>query len=95
MRDPAGAHDNVEGPGSDNLVGEFVSPLRAKAPMGVHAVPRVKGSATRDRDAIAQQLLRRRTSRADAIADLIDLLSINADARRRVARLLGELEALG
>ena len=46
-----------------------------------------------DRNAIAEQLLRRRTLGADALADLIDLLTLDADARRRVVRLLGELEA--
>ena len=46
-----------------------------------------------DRDAIAEQLLRRRTPGADDLADLTDLLTLDADARRRVVRLLGELEA--
>lgn len=46
-----------------------------------------------DRDAIAGQLLRRRTPASDATADLLDMLTLDGDARRRVARLLGELEA--
>ena len=46
-----------------------------------------------DRDAIAQQLLRRRTPGTDELAELIDLLTLDADARRRVVRLLGELGA--
>lgn len=39
--------------------------------------------------------LRRRTPGADQLADLIDMLTLDAHARRRVARLLGELEAGG
>lgn len=39
-----------------------------------------------DRDAIANQLLRRRTPGAHDLADLIDLLTMGADARRRVVR---------
>ena len=46
-----------------------------------------------DRDAIAEQLLRRGTPGADDLADLIDVLTLDADARRRVVRLLGEVEA--
>lgn len=46
-----------------------------------------------DRDALAVALLRQRTQAASATADLLDMLSLNADARRRVVRLLGELEA--
>jgi hypothetical protein len=48
-----------------------------------------------DRDAIAEQLLRRRTPRAADLADLIDLLTLDDETRRRVVRLLGELEATG
>lgn len=48
-----------------------------------------------DRDAIAQQLLRRRTNGADDLADLIDKLSLDALMRRKVVRVLGELEASG
>jgi len=38
-------------------------------------------------------LLRKRTTGDDALADLIDLLTLDDEARRRVVRLLGELEA--
>ena len=48
-----------------------------------------------DRDAIAEQLLRRRTEGADQLAELIDMLTIDDELRRQVARILGELEASG
>jgi len=47
------------------------------------------------RDAIAEQLLRRRTPGTDDLADLIDLLTLDDTSRKRVVRLLGELEASG
>lgn len=46
-----------------------------------------------DRDRIAEQLLRRRTPGAADLADLIDMLSIDDEARRKVVRVLGEIEA--
>ena len=46
-----------------------------------------------DRDAIASQLLRYRDGRGDDWADIIDLLTMYPDARRRLVRVLGELEA--
>jgi hypothetical protein len=45
------------------------------------------------RDAISAQLLRRRTVGANDLAELIDMLSLDDEARRRVVRILGELEA--
>jgi hypothetical protein len=46
-----------------------------------------------DRDAVASQLLRYRDGHGDDWADIIDMLTLYPDARRRVMRLLGELEA--
>ena len=46
-----------------------------------------------DRDAIASQLLRYRDGHGDDWADIIDMLTMHPEARRRVARLLGEIEA--
>ena len=46
-----------------------------------------------DRDAIASQLLRYRDGRGDDWADIIDLLTMNPKERRKVARLLGEIDA--
>jgi hypothetical protein len=48
-----------------------------------------------DRDAIASQLLRYRDERGNDWADLIDMLTMHPEARRQVARLLGDLEAEG
>jgi hypothetical protein len=48
-----------------------------------------------ERDRIAQALLRTRTKQADDLADLIDLLSIDAEVRMKIVRLLGEPGALG
>ena len=47
-----------------------------------------------DRDAIPSELLRYRDERGDDWADIIDMLTMHPNARRRkVVRLLGELEA--
>ena len=46
-----------------------------------------------DRDAIASMLMRYRDQNGQEWADTIDLLTMYPDARRRVARLLGESEA--
>ena len=47
------------------------------------------------RDQTARTLLRHATDESDSLADLIDMLTIDADSRRRVVRLLGELAARG
>ena len=46
-----------------------------------------------DRDAIASELLRYRDGNGDDWADIIDLLTMQPEERRRVARLLGEIDA--
>ena len=46
-----------------------------------------------DRDAIASHLLRYRDGNGDDWADIIDMLTMHPEERRRVARLLGEIEA--
>ena len=48
-----------------------------------------------DRDAVASQLLRYRDQNGDGWADIIDVLTMHPEARRKVVRLLGELEAAG
>jgi hypothetical protein len=45
-----------------------------------------------DRDAIASELLRYRDGHGDDWADIIDMLTMHPETRRKVARLLGELE---
>ena len=46
-----------------------------------------------DRDAVSSQLLRYRDGHGDDWADIIDMLTMHPEERRRVARLLGEIEA--
>jgi hypothetical protein len=46
-----------------------------------------------DRDAIASRLGPLRDERGDDWADIIDMLTIYPEARRRVVRLLGEIGA--
>lgn len=46
------------------------------------------------RDAMSSRLLEHATDQAANLGDLIDLLTLNDDARRTVVRLLGELEAI-
>jgi len=48
-----------------------------------------------DRDAIASQLIRYRDERGGAWADIIDMLTMNSEVRRKVVRLLGEIAAEG
>jgi hypothetical protein len=61
--------------------------------------PRARGDLRRvlirdqaDRDAIASDLLRYRDGHGDDWADTIDMLTMHPEARRRVVRLLGEIE---
>ena len=46
-----------------------------------------------DRDAIASELLHYGDANSDGWADVIDTLTMHRDARRRVVRLLAEIEA--
>jgi len=48
-----------------------------------------------DRDAISSRLLRYRDDRGDDWADIIDMLTMHPEERRKVARVLGEIEATG
>lgn len=48
----------------------------------------------KDRDALASTLLRQRTETSTNLADLLDMLTLDDEVRRRVLRLLGELQAL-
>jgi hypothetical protein len=51
----------------------------------------IRGQA--DRDAIASRLLRYRDERGDDWADISDLLTLHAEARQQVVRLLMEIDA--
>lgn len=44
------------------------------------------------RDAMASRLLEHGTDHAFNLANLIDMLTLDGDVRRRVVRMLGELE---
>jgi hypothetical protein len=46
-----------------------------------------------DRDAVASRLLRYRDRRGDDWADIIDMLTMDPDARRQVVRMIGEIDA--
>ena len=46
-----------------------------------------------DRDAIASQLLRYRDERGDEWADVIDMLTMHPEGRRKVVRLLSAIDA--
>ena len=48
-----------------------------------------------DRDAIASKLVRYRDERGDDWADIVDMLTLHPDARRRIARLLAEIRRHG
>jgi hypothetical protein len=64
--------------------------LHAKAPDDLRPVL-IRDHA--DRDAIAMQLMRYRDQNGQGWADIIDFLTMYPDARRRVVRMLGEIEA--
>jgi hypothetical protein len=46
-----------------------------------------------DRDAIASQLLRYRDQNGQDWADIIDMLTMHPEERRKVVRLLGEIQS--
>jgi hypothetical protein len=46
-----------------------------------------------DRDAISSRLMRYRDRNGQGWADIIDSLRMHPDARRQVARILGEIDA--
>ena len=46
-----------------------------------------------DRDVIASQLLRYRDGRGDHWADIIDMLTMHPEERRKMVRLLAEIDA--
>jgi hypothetical protein len=46
-----------------------------------------------DRDAVSSQLLRYRDGHGDDWADIIDLLTMYPETRRRVVRMLAEIDA--
>jgi hypothetical protein len=72
---------------------DFRALLSTLNPKARDALRRVLIHNHADRDAIASQLLRYRDERGDDWADIIDMLTMHSEERRKVARLLGEIEA--
>jgi hypothetical protein len=62
-------------------------------PLTRDALRRVLIHDQADRDAIASQLLRYRDGHGDDWADIIDMLTMHPEARRKVVRMLGAIEA--
>ena len=67
--------------------------LLALTPSARDALRRVLIHDQADRDAVASQLLRYRDGHGDDWADIIDMLTMQPEARRRVVRVLAEIEA--
>jgi hypothetical protein len=63
------------------------------APGPRHALRRVLIHDHADRDAVASQLLRYRDGHSDDWADIIDMLTMHPEVRRRVVRILAEIDA--
>jgi hypothetical protein len=73
--------------------GDLRAFLRTLDPHGRDTLRRVLIHDQADRDAIASQLMRYRDERGDDWADIIDMLTMNPEGRRRVVRIIGELGA--
>jgi hypothetical protein len=67
--------------------------LESLDPLARDALRRVLIHDQADRDAVASQLLRYRDGRGDDWADIIDMLTMHPEARRKIVRLLGETQA--
>jgi hypothetical protein len=68
--------------------------LQTLSPSARDTLRRVLIDDQADRDAIASDLLRYRDERGDGWADIIDLLTMHPEARRRVVRVLAEIDAI-
>lgn len=71
---------------------ELRASLGRMDPAARDALRRILIADQRRRDAMSERLLR---ERADGMADLLDFLSLNPQARRQAVRVLGTLEAEG
>ena len=78
---------------TDDEVGDLRAVLGMLDPLTRDNLRRVLIHDQADRDAIASQLLRCRDGHGDDWADIIDMLTMHPEERRRVARLLGEIDA--
>jgi len=69
------------------------SPVSSRDPRPRDTLRRVLIHDQADRDAVASQLLRYGDEHGDDWADIIDMPTLHPEARRRVVRLLAELDA--
>jgi hypothetical protein len=76
---------------SDDM--DLRSLLETLDPLARDVLRRVLICDQADRDSIAWRLMRYLDDRGDDWADIIDMLTMHPEERRRVVRLLGELEA--
>jgi hypothetical protein len=67
--------------------------LEALEPKACDTLGRILIHDQADRDAISSQLMRYRDQNGQGWADIIDMLTMHREERRRVARLLGEIDA--
>jgi hypothetical protein len=75
--------------------GDLRAALAALDPPARDKLRRVLIHDQADRDAVSSQLLRYRDERGDDWADIIDLLTLHPEERRRASRLVGEIDAEG
>ena len=73
--------------------GDLRAALAALDPSARDKLRRVLIRDQANRDAVSSQLLRYRDETGDDWADIIDFLTMHSEARRRVARALGEIDA--
>ena len=67
--------------------------LASLDPRGRDALRRVLIRDQADCDEVSMQLLRYRDAVGDELADIIDMLTMNPEERRKVVRLLAEIDA--
>ncbi len=67
--------------------------LRTLDPKARDHLPRVLIRDQADRDAVSSRVMRYRDGHGDDWAEIIDMLTMHPDARRKIVRLLGEIDA--
>jgi hypothetical protein len=72
---------------------ELVRLLSAIDPRGRDVLRRAMRAEQFERDELAAALAKKRTAASRDAAELLDLASLDADSRRQIAGVLGELEA--
>jgi hypothetical protein len=72
--------------------GDLRSLLETLDPEARDALRRVLIHDQADRDAVSSRLLRDRDGHGDDWADIIDTLTMHPEERRKVARVLGEID---